>query len=62
MNAIGGNNIFNFPPPPQHKNHKGDKSKNYDFHGDYGHSIEECQDLKSELERARKDDQINDFL
>lgn len=38
-----------------------DKSKFYHFYDDYGHTTDECQNLKDEIEKLAKKGALNKF-
>lgn len=59
MYAIDDRNILNFSSTNPHKNLKGERNRNWDFHRNFGHTKRECQGLKDEIERATRDVQIN---
>ncbi|GKV38404.1 hypothetical protein SLEP1_g46318 [Rubroshorea leprosula] len=50
------------PPPPLHDSPRADKSKHCDYHRVYGHSTEDCQHLKDELEFLARNGKLEGYV
>ena len=60
--AIKGDLAFRWPPKMKSDPYKCDNNKFCEYHGDHGHSIEDCMVLRREIENLVRNERLVRFL